>query len=138
MSLGLFSRAQIAQVNAIAEKSKASLEQTAPKSTKSTKGLNAELKAMSDAVIEYFKDSPAILITTKEQLHDYVTDMIAAGYGGIDTETTGLDRIRDTIVGASLYYPGGVECYIPSKHLVPIFDAPYKDQLTYEEIGEEF
>ena len=136
--MGLFSRAQIAQVNAIAEKSKASLEQTAPKSTKSTKGLNAELKAMSDAVIEYFKDSPAILITTKEQLHDYITDMIAAGYGGIDTETTGLDRIRDTIVGASLYYPGGVECYIPSKHLVPIFDAPYKDQLTYEEIGEEF
>lgn len=135
--MGLFSRAQIAQVNAIAEKSKASLEQSAPKTARSTKGLNAELKAMSDAVIEYFKDSKAILITSKEQLHDYVTNLIDSGYGSLDIETTGLDRIRDTIVGASLYYPGGVECYIPSKHLVPIFDAPYKDQLTYEEIGEE-
>lgn len=134
--MGLFSRAQIEQVNAIAEKSKASLEQTS--APKLTKGLNAQLKSMSDAVVEYFKDSPAILITSKEQLHDYITNMIKAGYGGIDTETTGLDRIHDTIVGASLYYPGGVECYIPSKHLVPIFDAPYNDQLTYDEIGEEF
>lgn len=134
--MGLFSRAQIEQVNAIAEKSKASLEQTS--APKPTKGLNAQLKSMSDAVVEYFKDSPAILITSKEQLHDYITNMIKAGYGGIDTETTGLDRIHDTIVGASLYYPGGVECYIPSKHLVPIFDAPYNDQLTYDEIGEEF
>lgn len=134
--MGLFSPAQMAQVNAIAEKSKASLEQTS--APKATKGLNAELKAMSEKVIEYFKDSPAILITTKEQLHDYVTKLIDAGYAGIDTETTGLDRIRDTIVGASLYYPGGVECYIPSKHLVPIFDAPYNNQLTYDEIGEEF
>lgn len=134
--MGLFSRAQIEQVNAIAEKSKASLEQTS--APKPTKGLNAQLKSMSDAVVEYFKDSPAILITSKEQLHNYITNMIAAGYGGIDTETTGLDRIHDTIVGASLYYPGGVECYIPSKHLVPIFDAPYNDQLTYDEIGEEF
>lgn len=134
--MGLFSRAQIEQVNAIAEKSKASLEQTS--APKPTKGLNAQLKSMSDAVVEYFKDSPAILITSKEQLHDYITNMIKAGYGGIDTETTGLDRIHDTIVGASLYYPGSVECYIPSKHLVPIFDAPYNDQLTYDEIGEEF
>lgn len=134
--MGLFSRAQIEQVNAIAEKSKASLEQTS--APKPTKGLNVQLKSMSDAVVEYFKDSPAILITSKEQLHDYITNMIKAGYGGIDTETTGLDRIHDTIVGASLYYPGGVECYIPSKHLVPIFDAPYNDQLTYDEIGEEF
>ena len=56
---------------------------------------------------------------------------------GIDTETTGTDVVHDTIVGASLYYPGGVECYIPCKHIVPIFDTPYKNQLTYEEVGQE-
>lgn len=99
--------------------------------------INNELDKMSKRVIEYFKESQAILITTKSELHDYINKMIQARFGAIDTETTGLDRIHDTIVGASLYYPGGVECYIPSRHLVPIFDAPYKNQLTYEEIGEE-
>ena len=56
----------------------------------------------------------------------------------LDTETTGLDRINDHIVGASLYCPGQPECYIPMKHLIPIFDQPYKDQLTYEQVGAEF
>ncbi|MBP3678554.1 MAG: hypothetical protein J6I97_09440, partial [Agathobacter sp.] len=92
---------------------------------------------MSQKVIEYFKDSPAILISTEEELHEYVNKCIETGYAGIDTETTGLDRVKGTIVGVSLYYPGGVECYIPSKHLVPIFDTPYKGQLSYEQIGKE-
>ena len=80
----------------------------------------------------------SILISSKQALHEYVDHCIKHGYAGIDTETTGLDRIHDTIVGASLYYPGGVECYIPMKHLVPIFDEPYKNQLSYEDVGEEF
>ena len=133
--MGLFSTAQMNSINQVAAKSK---ELIAPPKSSSKKSMNADLHAMSDAVIQYFKDSPAILIESKEQLHDYITECIECGYAGIDTETTGLDRIRDTIVGASLYYPGGVECYIPSKHLVPIFDEPYKNQLSYEDIGEEF
>lgn len=135
MKLGLFSAAQIDQINKVAAKSKELT--TAHKST-TKKNMNAELNEMSQSVIDYFKDSPAILITSKEDLHEYVTKAIESGYSGIDTETTGLDRINDTIVGASLYYPGGVECYIPMKHLVPIFDTPYKNQLTYEDVGEEF
>ena len=133
--MGLFNPSQIAQIKAIAEKSKSSLEQSAP--SKVRKSINAELMKISQEVIEYFKDSPAQLITSVQQLHDYVSDMIEAGYGSLDTETTGLDRIHDTIVGFSLYYPGGVEVYIPNKHLVPIFDVPYKNQLTYEEAGAE-
>ncbi len=133
--MGLFSAAQIDQINKVAAKSKELT--TVPKST-TKKNMNAELNKMSQSVVDYFKDSPAILITSKEDLHEYVTKAIESGYSGIDTETTGLDRINDTIVGASLYYPGGVECYIPMKHLVPIFDTPYKNQLTYEDVGEEF
>ena len=132
--MGLFSASQIEQINQVAAKSKELIE---PPKVVASKGINDELQATSQKVIEYFKDSPAILITTPEELHDYVDKCIEAGYAGLDTETTGLDRIKDTIVGASLYYPGGVECYIPIKHLVPIFDTPYKNQLTYEQVGAE-
>ena len=106
--------------------------------SKNPSSIKAALEAQSQEVLEYFKDSEAILITNKEQLHDYVTEFLKVGIGGIDTETTGLDRYEDHIVGASLYYPGGVECYIPMKHIIPIFEEPYKDQLTYEEVAEEF
>lgn len=132
--MGLFSATQIEQINQVAAKSK---EILAPPKTTKSKTINAELNSMSNKVIEYFKDSPAILIQTIDQLHQYIDNFIEAGIGGIDTETTGLDRIHDTIVGASLYYPGGVECYIPCKHLVPIFNEPYKDQLSYAAVGKE-
>lgn len=131
----LFNQTQIDQINKVAEKSKEAL--APPKSTQK-KSINKELNEMMQKVIDYFKDSNAILITNPNQLHDYITKAIEAGYAGIDTETTGLDRIKDTIVGSSLYYPGGVECYIPNKHLVPIFDEPYKNQLTYEDVKKEF
>lgn len=132
--MSLFTPAQLDKINKSAEKSKQALEK--PVATK-TRSINAELNRISDEVVQYFKDSPAILITSKSQLHDYISKCIEYGYAGIDTETTGLDRIKDTIVGVSLYVPGQPEVYIPSKHLVPIFNQLYKDQLTYEEIGEE-
>ena len=130
----LFSAADIAKINAAAEKSKETLVK--PKQV-NTRSINSDLAEMSQKVIDYFKDSPAILIESVEQLHDYVTKAIESGYCGIDTETTGLDRVRDWVVGASLYYPGGVECYIPMKHLIPIFDEPCKGQLKYSEVGAE-
>lgn len=136
IAVGLFSQSQLSEITAIAEKSRAVAE-PAKQATK-TKSINAELNRISAEVEKYFQDSTSILITSLSQLHDYVTELIATGYCAIDTETTGLDRIRDYIVGASLYYPGGVECYIPIKHKVPIFEAPYADQLTYEEVASEF
>lgn len=133
--MGLFSQAKMDEINAIAEKSKEVLKPI--KVSKSVSSSQHEIQESIKAVKEYFKDSPAILITSKAQLHEYVDAAIESGYCGIDTETTGLDRIHDTIVGASLYYPGGVECYIPCKHLAPVFEVPYEGQLTYEEVGEE-
>lgn len=133
--MGLFSQAKMDEINAIAEKSKEVLKPI--KVSKSVTSSQHEIQESIKAVQEYFKDSPAILITSKAQLHEYVVAAIESGYCAIDTETTGLDRIHDTIVGASLFYPGGVECYIPCKHLAPVFEVPYEGQLTYEEVGEE-
>lgn len=133
--MGLFSASLTDQINQIAAKSNEAAESIAAVNTRS---MNDELNMMSKKVVDYFKDSPAILITDSNQLHDYVSKCIENGYAGIDTETTGLDRIHDHIVGASLYTPGLPECYIPIKHLVPIFDTPYKNQLSYEEVCKEF
>lgn len=132
--MALFNKAQMAAINKVAAKSKETL---APQRAQKPQSINNELNEMSRKVEEYFKDSPAILIETEEQLHDYITKCIEFGYAGIDTETTGLDRLNDTIVGVSLYVPGMPECYIPCKHLVPIFDTPYKNQFTYEQVGRE-
>lgn len=133
--MGLFSQDQMDQINAVAAKSKEVLKPI--QISKSITSSQHEIEESTRSVLEYFGDSPAILITSVDELHDYITKAIEFGYCGIDTETTGLDRIHDTIVGFSLYFEGGVECYIPCKHIVPIFETPYKDQLTYEECGQE-
>ena len=132
--MGLFNASQLDKINAIAAKSNEAIK---PVQAVNSKSVNDELTEISNQVKQYFKDSKAICIKSREQLHDYVDKCIEVGYVGIDTETTGLDRLNDTIVGWSLYTPGLPECYIPCKHKVPIFDSPYKDQLTYEESGEE-
>lgn len=132
--MGLFSSADIDKINQVAAKSKI-LVDTSPVRTTS---VNDEIQKSSEKVIEYFKDSKAILIDTVDALHNYISEIIDFGYAGIDTETTGLDRIHDTIVGASLYVPTRPECYISMKHLVPIFDTPYKNQLSYDEVSSEF
>lgn len=132
--MGLFTKMQMEKINAAAKKSQQLAE---PKRSVSSKSINTELNQISQSVTDYFKDSKAKLITTVEQLHDYVTKMIQFGIGGIDTETTGLDRLKDHIVGFSLYFPDDVEVYIPCKHIVPIFDEPYANQLSYEDVGKE-
>lgn len=126
---GLFSKAQRAKIDATAVKS----EQPLKKTSVNHKSINNDLNRISQEVLEYFKDSPAILIHNMQELHDYISNMIDAKYGALDCETTGLDRINDNVVGFSLYYPGGVECYIPIKHIRPIVDELRPNQLTYEE-----
>ena len=133
--MGLFSQDQLDQINAVAAKSKEVLKPI--QVSKSVVSSQHEIEESTRAVREYFGNSPAILISSQQELHDYVLKAIESGYCAIDTETTGLDRIHDTIVGASLYYPGGVECYIPCKHLVPIFETPYRNQLSYDEVRQE-
>lgn len=132
----LFSKSQISQIQQVADKSRELIDPK-PKQV-NVASISNDIDVMSADVIAYFKDSPAILITSVEQLHDYIDKIIQFGCAGIDTETTGLDRIRDTIVGASLYVPGMPECYIPCNHIIPIFDTPYKNQLSYDDVHYEF
>ena len=104
--MGLFSKAQIAKINEIANKT---IEPAKTSKSAVSKSVATDVAKMSETVIQYFQDSKAILIDSVDMLHEYVSQLLAAGIAGIDTETTGLDRINDTIVGVSLYYPGGLE-----------------------------
>lgn len=131
--MALFSEKQLTEINKVAVKCKE------PKPvSKSSKNIQDNINSMMDSVLEYFKDSNSLLITTEDQLVEYVDKCIEYGYAGIDTETTGLDRIKDYIVGASLYVPGMPDCYIPMKHRIPLFEQPYKDQLSYEQVSTQF
>ena len=134
-TLGLFTMSQLDEINKVAAKSKAALK---PMKAPKTKSISDDLNRISKNVTEYFKDSKAICIHSRAELHDYITECIKFGYAGIDTETTGLDRVNDYVVGASLFVPGMPECYIPMKHRVPIFENPYPDQLSYEDVTPEF
>lgn len=130
----LFSSAQIDKINQAAEKSKKLVKQP----TKKSKSMTNDIEVMSAQVMKYFADSKSILITEEDQLASYIDNCIDARYAAVDCETTGLDRINDTIVGSSLYYPGGIECYIPNMHKIPIFDDRRKNQLTYEQCQRQF
>lgn len=130
--MSLFSSADIAKINQTAKQSTKILEET-NKAKKSNKSITSQLEQIYQKVLTHFQDSDAILINSKELLDEYIDKAIEGGYIGIDTETTGLDRQKDYIVGMSLYYMNGDKCYIPNKHLVPIFDEPYSGQLTYQD-----
>lgn len=133
-NFNLFTPQDLETINAQAANSKKLLE---PTPVVNSKSVNSELNSISNAVLEYFKDSEAELITDIDVLIDYIDKVIASKYCSIDTETTGLDVQYDTIVGSSLYYPGGVEVYLPNKHMVPIFNEPQSNQLTYQQVGQQ-
>ena len=132
--MGLFSKLMTEKLTAAAVKSQQIVE---PQKQVNARSIKEQIVSISEKVKEHFLDSKAELISSAEQLHAYIDHMIVCGIGSIDTETTGLDRQNDHIVGWSLYYPDGVEVYIPRKHIVPIFDTPYQNQLSYEQCGAE-
>jgi DNA polymerase-1 len=55
-------------------------------------------------------------ITTADDLAAYVARATAQGFVAFDTETTGLDPIKDELVGVSLALSPGDAVYIPLRH----------------------
>ncbi len=69
-----------------------------------------------------------LVIRDEEALAKYVDACIDNGEVAIDTETTGLDPMRDDIVGFSLYTPGQKAVYVPLHH---------KSYITLEEANNQ-
>jgi DNA polymerase-1 len=55
-------------------------------------------------------------VTTQSVLHEWVKKIQDASLTCIDTETTGLDALRVSLVGISLAVTPGEACYIPLAH----------------------
>ena len=77
------------------------------------------------------------LITTYEQLVDYVDAIVENGVYAIDTETTSLDPITTTIAGFSLYTPGKKGVYVPLNHVSYITYVKVDNQIEMEQAREQ-
>ncbi|QNT77455.1 DNA polymerase I [Entomobacter blattae] len=62
----------------------------------------------------YYSDYEGV--TTEKQLDQWVNLITQQGYFALDTETTGLNPLEDTLVGISLAVTPGQACYIPLQH----------------------
>ncbi len=67
----------------------------------------------------------------------YFDRIVKNGIVAIDTETTGLDPILDSIVGISIYTPGKKPAYIPINHKSYVTGIKIENQLPIHLIKEQ-
>lgn len=96
-----------------------------------------QIKAMVEKYLGKFKND-YIIITTPTDLHDYLAKAVENNVLSIDTETTGLDPILDKIVGLCLYTPGQKAAYVPINHVSYVTGTRVDNQLTEEQVRDEF
>ncbi len=72
--------------------------------------------AIDPAVRAPFDVKEYACITKLADLEKFVVACRAAGIAAFDTETTGLDPMKDTLVGFSLAHAPGQACYVPLAH----------------------
>ena len=78
-----------------------------------------------------------IIIQDEQSLHNYISSCISNGTIAIDTETTGLDPMLDSIVGFSIYTPGQKAAYVPLNHCSYITGAKCDNQLPINIVKKE-
>ena len=76
-------------------------------------------------------------VSTEEELSFYIDGAIEYGYIAIDTETTGLDPMVDTMVGMSLYFPGEKPIYVPIGHVSYVTGSKLKNQIDIEAVKRQ-
>lgn len=80
-----------------------------------------------------------IVITTKEELHNYISAAIENGIIAIDTETNrSLDPLTCKLMGACLYTEGQKQAYVPISHINNDTGLLLENQLTCEDLNREF
>ena len=79
------------------------------------------------------------VITSKDELSQYIDEAISNGIIAIDTETNNsLDPLTCLLMGACIYTPGQLSAYIPVHHTHPDTDILIENQLTELDIKEQF
>lgn len=79
------------------------------------------------------------VITSKDELSQYIDEAISNGIIAIDTETNNsLEPLTCLLMGACIYTPGQLSAYIPVHHTQPDTDILIENQLTELDIKEQF
>lgn len=68
----------------------------------------------------------------------YIDKVIENGICSIDTETTGLDPLKDIIVGPGIYTPGQKSIYIPVEHISYVTGVRVDNQIPRKAVIEQF
>lgn len=75
------------------------------------------------------------VISDEQRLSEYIDHAIQNGIIAIDTETTGLDPLKDKVVGVGLYTYDETWAYIPVEHISYVTGQRAKNQLESELVG---
>lgn len=80
-----------------------------------------------------------VVIHTREQLRDYIDAAIKNGIIAIDTETNNsLDPLTCKLMGPCIYTPGQKNAYIPINHFDSDTNERLSNQVTEQDVKEEF
>lgn len=124
--------------NKIAKKANSKVRQTATtRGGSSLASKIAEIKARVETSLGQLKDD-YIVIRTEEDLTYYIDRCISNNVISIDTETTGLDPLQDTLVGICIYTPGEKAAYIPVNHISYVTGLKVENQLPVDVLQREF
>jgi len=89
-------------------------------------------------ILGRYKDNTEV-IRTYDDLKSYIDDAIRNGIIAVDTETNNsLDPITCKLMGGCIYTPGRKNAYIPVNHIDNATGERLSDQLTEEQIREQF
>lgn len=88
--------------------------------------------SLASTYLGKYKDKYRV-ITSTEELNEYIDRILENEIYSIDTETTSLDPITTTIVGFSLYTPGQKAVYVPLNHVSYITMVKCDNQIPISE-----
>ena len=134
----------------VPERAGRSADSSIAKRANSTKKSSATAKGGGGGLIERINTARAITeknlgkyrdeyicIQDEIILNTYFDQIVSNGIVAIDTETTGLDPILDSIVGISIYTPGMQAAYIPINHKSYVTGIKIEHQLPVALIQEQ-
>lgn len=114
--------------------------QTAPVSIKSGNMFAkiSSIKALVEQKLGKYRDDYLCYMQDQEELFkEYIYNVKQTGVCAFDTETTGLNPLKDNIVGFSLYSKGQKPLYIPIHHRSYITMAEIEGQLPIKFLAEQ-
>ena len=91
-----------------------------------------------ERILGTYKEDTQVIYTL-EDLHSYIDKAIENGVIAVDTETNNsLQPITCKLMGACIYTPGRKNAYIPINHINRITGEKLSNQLTEQDIYNEF